>query len=109
MRGTLKLIVIPDPGVFSRGLSVFFLIRKIRMSNRFIFFVQQQDRIGIFVAAKQCNFGFLDLRDRLRSLPGGIYLPNAGRSEEHPSELQSLMSISYDVFCLKKKNTTQKK
>src|SRR3546814_4978350 len=25
-----------------------------------------------------------------------------GRSEEHTSELQSLMSISYDVFCLKK-------
>src|SRR3546814_8160114 len=26
-----------------------------------------------------------------------------GRSEEHTSELQSLMSISYAVFCLKKK------
>src|SRR3546814_1426893 len=29
------------------------------------------------------------------------------RSEEHTSELQSLMRISYAVFCLKKKNTTQ--
>src|SRR3546814_9158572 len=28
------------------------------------------------------------------------------RSEEHTSELQSLMRISYAVFCLKKKNTT---
>src|SRR3546814_5648905 len=27
------------------------------------------------------------------------------RSEEHTSELQSIMSISYAVFCLKKKNT----
>src|SRR3546814_5626778 len=27
------------------------------------------------------------------------------RSEEHTSELQSLMRISYDVFCLKKKRT----
>src|SRR3546814_2945892 len=27
----------------------------------------------------------------------------AGRSEEHTSELQSLMRISYAVFCLKKK------
>src|SRR3546814_3745484 len=27
------------------------------------------------------------------------------RSEEHTSELQSLMRISYDVFCLKKKKT----
>src|SRR3546814_9955788 len=30
------------------------------------------------------------------------------RSEEHTSELQSLMRISYAVFCLKKKNTQQK-
>src|SRR3546814_966746 len=29
------------------------------------------------------------------------------RSEEHTSELQSLMRISYAVFCLKKKNSTQ--
>src|SRR3546814_4791665 len=29
-----------------------------------------------------------------------------GRSEEHTSELQSLMRISYAVFCLKKKNPT---
>src|SRR3546814_5341813 len=29
------------------------------------------------------------------------------RSEEHTSELQSLMRISYAVFCLKKKNNTQ--
>src|SRR3546814_3462959 len=32
----------------------------------------------------------------------GLY---AGRSEEHTSELQSLMRISYAVFCLKKKKT----
>src|SRR3546814_5396064 len=31
------------------------------------------------------------------------------RSEEHTSELQSLMRISYAVFCLKKKNNTQYK
>src|SRR3546814_10618045 len=30
------------------------------------------------------------------------------RSEEHTSELQSLMRISYAVFCLKKKKDTQK-
>src|SRR3546814_2128272 len=31
---------------------------------------------------------------------------STGRSEEHTSELQSLMRISYAVFCLKKKKTT---
>src|SRR3546814_3646022 len=30
---------------------------------------------------------------------------SAGRSEEHTSELQSLMRISYAVFCLKKKKS----
>src|SRR3546814_2328172 len=32
-----------------------------------------------------------------------------GRSEEHTSELQSLMRISYAVFCLKKKKTKKQK
>src|SRR3546814_9660624 len=34
---------------------------------------------------------------------------HARRSEEHTSELQSLMRISYAVFCLKKKKKTIKK
>src|SRR3546814_1877917 len=33
---------------------------------------------------------------------------DAARSEEHTSELQSLMRISYAVFCLKKKNKRKK-
>src|SRR3546814_1029103 len=33
--------------------------------------------------------------------------PPGDRSEEHTSELQSLMRISYAVFCLKKKNYKQ--
>src|SRR3546814_1605047 len=36
------------------------------------------------------------------------FVPQALRSEEHTSELQSLMRISYAVFCLKKKNKTNK-
>src|SRR3546814_7070585 len=34
-----------------------------------------------------------------------VLLNGAKRSEEHTSELQSLMRISYAVFCLKKQNT----
>src|SRR3546814_8756644 len=33
----------------------------------------------------------------------GICRPHRGRSEEHTSKLESLMRISYAVFCLKKK------
>src|SRR3546814_1068281 len=60
--------------------------------------------------------GGLELRDcagrrgsHLHPVPGGLELAGAAgdvlvhlRSEEHTSELQSLMRISYAVFCLKK-------
>src|SRR3546814_5802636 len=36
---------------------------------------------------------------------GATAFPAQARSEEHTSELQSLMRISYAVFCLKKKKT----
>src|SRR3546814_7914779 len=39
---------------------------------------------------------------------GSTSFLSAARSEEHTSELQSLMRISYAVFCLKKKNKEQK-
>src|SRR3546814_7057750 len=39
-----------------------------------------------------------------RARTGGL----KGRSEEHTSELQSLMRTSYAVFCLKKKNNNTK-
>src|SRR3546814_7681702 len=39
-----------------------------------------------------------------RKRPGADFVPaDVARSEEHTSELQSLMRISYAVFCLKKK------
>src|SRR3546814_3295157 len=37
-----------------------------------------------------------------------LFGPFADRSEEHTSELQSLMRSSYAVFCLKNKNKTTK-
>src|SRR3546814_7138160 len=48
----------------------------------------------------QPNSGFAD-RVHERTAPQAASLTN--RSEEHTSELQSLMRISYAVFCLKKK------
>src|SRR3546814_3075057 len=39
---------------------------------------------------------------------GVVVLGEEDRSEEHTSELQSLMRISYAVFCLKKKKKIQK-
>src|SRR3546814_5973877 len=51
----------------------------------------------IEVCRENLMLGFAGLQD-LRSSPGDLQ-----RSEEHTSELQSLMRISYAVFCLKKK------
>src|SRR3546814_9923237 len=74
-------------------------------------------RVGAVTAADLrggCRF-----RDRLFGLPGSgclgrfayhsgvsqLLQSNSRRSEEHTSELQSLMRNSYAVFCLKKKTT----
>src|SRR3546814_10629497 len=58
---------------------------------------------GLLRQAFQSSF---DLRCKLGHL--GIFgrTDNHARSEEHTSELQSLMRISYAVFCLKKKKYT---
>src|SRR3546814_6671825 len=42
----------------------------------------------------------------IRAMSRTTALPKPARSEEHTSELQSLMRISYAVFCLKKKKKT---
>src|SRR3546814_11102071 len=52
------------------------------------------------------------IRDGLFRLPPagrGMVTSPSVRSEEHTSELQSLMRISYAVFCLKKKNKQRRK
>src|SRR3546814_8585682 len=64
---------------------------------------------AIFLGVRQHRRQCRALR---RRQPRGILAPVAARgglravdrSEEHTSELQSLMRISYAVFCLKKKN-----
>src|SRR3546814_8238598 len=72
-----------------------------------------------------CLYGFLDVQripagqaSGFRSCEGGmprpsrylatVLLATCMRSEEHTSELQSLMRISYAVFCLKKKQIHQR-
>src|SRR3546814_4722876 len=52
---------------------------------------------------------FLEIAPLAFTFPGLVNANSAIRSEEHTSELQSLMRISYAVLCLKKKNisTTQ--
>src|SRR3546814_8084836 len=60
-------------------------------------------------AAKGAVLLLVDLLEQLRLVEVGSVLEVLDqllRSEEHTSELQSLMRISYAVFCLKNKNDT---
>src|SRR3546814_10032900 len=49
---------------------------------------------------------FLSVCNTQKEFTGRYSVLISRRSEEHTSELQSLMRISYAVFCLKKKKTT---
>src|SRR3546814_9036600 len=65
----------------------------------------------IIVDGKTIIPGLIDVHAHLTVIPRDLLVENHweplaylafGRSEEHTSELQSLMPISYAVFCLKK-------
>src|SRR3546814_4339199 len=60
-----------------------------------VYNLKRGDHLLRFRATGELNHGF--------ACVGVIHREAVGRSEEHTSELQSLMRISYAVFCLKKK------
>src|SRR3546814_1676052 len=60
-------------------------------------------QVGAAAAAADGDDAPLDQLEAAEPLAGRLGAAH-GRSEEHTSELQSLMRISYAVFCLKKKN-----
>src|SRR3546814_6849954 len=67
--------------------------------------VHRLDHVGVgaeIPAARQVALLVRGGQDHHRDPPQMLVM----RSEEHTSELQSLMRISYAVFCLKKKNKT---
>src|SRR3546814_6642908 len=71
-----------------------------------------QDAGGLTTANRLIAAGHLSAADQLQMPVAGNYryasnMTVVARSEEHTSELQSLMRISYAVFCLKKKKNTR--
>src|SRR3546814_3724595 len=69
--------------------------------TRQIHALEQELKVTLFVRTP---------RGAILTEAGRVFLEEAReiRSEEHTSELQSLMRISYAVFCLKKKNNSKK-
>src|SRR3546814_8839604 len=63
-----------------------------------------RESLGLYSSSNVRGFSPLDAGNV--RIEGLYFDPFLNRSEEHTSELQSLMRISYAVFCLKKKNKT---
>src|SRR3546814_1380224 len=67
----------------------------------------QQDLKGLLAYSTISHLGLITLLiglgTPLAMVAAIFHMMNHARSEEHTSELQSLMRISYAVFCLKKK------
>src|SRR3546814_9289411 len=83
-------------------LSVIFIALIARMTRASAIEVLQEDYVRTAYAKGQNELVIL-----VRHVLANCAVPIVtviGRSEEHTSELQSLMRISYAVFCLKKKN-----
>src|SRR3546814_10490585 len=74
---------------------------------------QEEGRVGLSALEPLDAHGSGKIRDPARQISGKTGFVEGAvrgdRSEEHTSELQSLMRISYAVFCLKKKKTKNKK
>src|SRR3546814_4091457 len=61
-------------------------------------------RVAKQAVTKALQYAYIGRKQKKRNFRSlWITRINAARSEEHTSELQSLMRISYAVFCLKKK------
>src|SRR3546814_2526009 len=79
-----------------------------RMAWRAIQAALPRDAIISSDIGNNCAIGnaYPTFEEGRKYLSPGLFGP-CGRSEEHTSELQSLMRISYAVFCLKKKTKTK--
>src|SRR3546814_7144131 len=77
-------------------------------ANFAVQYKNQSDGWGrnVFTGKKEYYSQDFNVRGKLLFTPGDAteITLSGNRSEEHTSELQSLMRISYAVFCLKKKN-----
>src|SRR3546814_5974851 len=66
--------------------------------------VSAVEKISALPAYQQAVLAYAPQLAREDHGPHGVFMGYDFRSEEHTSELQSLMRISYAVFCLKKKS-----
>src|SRR3546814_7330534 len=71
--------------------------------------IRTNQLVGYGIVVGLNGTGDDNLEYTIQSMKSAIARFGVVRSEEHTSELQSLMRISYAVFCLKKKKITRLK
>src|SRR3546814_8879779 len=92
----------PPPGTGLRGSTH-------TMQSPLFAYNDQQSQERYSLQNKQMLRVVLEGHDDMLARKGTMVAYQGLRSEEHTSELQSLMRISYAVFCLKKKSTKKQK
>src|SRR3546814_2542786 len=85
--------------------------RSTRTDTLFPYTTLFRSETDVFGSAKYVHAvaELIDTEPNLTAGPAPLNRNSVWRSEEHTSELQSLMRISYAVFCLKKKNQKHNK
>src|SRR3546814_4949731 len=90
-------------GTLSRLLATVEAYPEVKSQTNFTTLMSQLEGTEnrITIAIRDYNGAVQEYNTRIRTFPD--------RSEEHTSELQSLMRTSYAVFCLKKKTNSQQR
>src|SRR3546814_1239750 len=91
------------PGGLDQRLAQFLADRVVEQDEGFQQDFPPRRADGLEYAGEE-RLAVLQQAYRVAWAPGGGHSSTSARSEEHTSELQSLMRISYDVFCLKQTN-----
>src|SRR3546814_9675175 len=99
------------PSVIFFGAVICFLLAGIVPAEALLESFSNESILSIFLlifitAGVNGHFNLLGGLDKLFGKARNGRTFTLGRSDEHTSELQSLMRTSYAVFCLKKKNNT---
>src|SRR3546814_9744932 len=98
----------PPAEAETRGSEAYEALKQALISGHFM----PGQKLTLRMLAEALGMSVTPVREAIHRLTAERALEGAAnrRSEEHTSELQSLMRISYAVFCLKKKNNdTEKK
>src|SRR3546814_7458207 len=103
IEGLQRMVKTIDVDLVAKSVAVFVRALEQRIFVRLHIVIAV--KVGVGADADMVDADQLcDMVDMVGHMPDIGWIAGANRSEEQTSELQSLMRISYAVFCIKKKN-----